>query len=213
MTTLLSQFDQFPGRQVMITIQMILAEQPPPAAAVTEDDAVLVREAKRDLSAFASLYQRYADRVYRYLLVRVNNVHDAQDLTSQTFIAAMENLAKYRGTSPFIAWLLGIARHKAADQLRRNRPELVLEAANEVPDFHDTIEIVSQHLQIEQVASKMQLLSPDRAEALSLRLFGGLEVAEISRMMGKNEAAVRMLVYRGLQDLQDRLNPDGKVRS
>jgi RNA polymerase sigma-70 factor (ECF subfamily) len=196
----------------MITIQMILAEQPPPVSAA-EEDADLVRQAQKDLAAFAGLYHRYTDRVYRYLLVRVNNVHDAQDLTSQTFIAAMENIHRYQGKSPFVAWLLGIARHKAVDHLRQNRPELVLEAADHLPDQLDTADIVNQQLLIEQVAGKMQILSPDRAEALSLRLFGGLEVAEIAQLMGKNESAVRMLVYRGLHDLQDRLNPDGKVWS
>ncbi len=197
----------------MITMQMVLAEQQPPVAATADEDAVLVKRAKKDLRAFSTLYDRHADRIYRYLLVRVNNVHDAQDLTSQTFIAAMENIHKYKGNSPFAAWLFGIARHKSVDHFRRNKPETILDAAANVPDDVNPDEIVGRQLQVELVARKLGTLSPDRAEALSLRLFGGLEAAEIARLMDKQESAVRMLVYRGLQDLQAQLNSEREVWS
>ena len=69
-------------------------------------------------------------------------------------------------------------------------------------------DFVSQKLQIEAVTQKLQTLSPDRAEVISLRLFGGLDIPEIARLMRKQEPAVRMLLHRGLQDLQTRLNPN-----
>ncbi|MCA9927874.1 MAG: RNA polymerase sigma factor [Anaerolineales bacterium] len=171
------------------------------------DDAVLVKQAQQDMTRFTALYQRYVTRVYRYALGRVGNEADAQDITSQTFIAALENIHKFRGNSQFSTWLLGIARHKVADLYRR-RPEEDLETAVSIPDTGNNTEaLVTQQLQIAQVAEKLRTLAPDRAEALSLRLFGGLEVPEIAHLMGKQEAAVRMLVFRGLRDLQARLNP------
>ncbi|MCA9921921.1 MAG: hypothetical protein KC421_06110, partial [Anaerolineales bacterium] len=92
--------------------------------------------------------------------------------------------------------------------LYRRRPEEDLETAVSIPDTGNNTEaLVTQQLQIAQVAEKLRTLAPDRAEALSLRLFGGLEVPEIAHLMGKQEAAVRMLVFRGLRDLQARLNP------
>lgn len=172
------------------------------------DDAVLVKQAQQDMTRFTALYQRYVTRVYRYALGRVGNEADAQDITSQTFIAALENIHKFRGNSQFSTWLLGIARHKVADLYRRRRPEEDLETAVSIPDTGNNTEaLVTQQLQIAQVAEKLRTLAPDRAEALSLRLFGGLEVPEIAHLMGKQEAAVRMLVFRGLRDLQARLNP------
>lgn len=160
------------------------------------------------MMAFAGLYQRYATQVYRYLLVRVGSVPEAQDLTSQTFMAAMQGLKSYRGQQPFPAWLLGIARHKAADLYRRQQPDVGLEMAEDMAaDADGNLEdAVSRQLVLEQVARKMQTLAPDRAEALTLRLFGGLEVPEIAQIMDRNEAAVRMLVFRGLRDLQAQLN-------
>lgn len=195
----------------MLTIPMVSTLPPSSIVDSVESDEVLVGKAKRELSAFAILYQRHADKVYRYLLIRVNNVHDAQDLTSQTFLAAMENIRTYRDHSPFVAWLLGIARNKAADHYRRKRSEFELEAAEHLQEGDMPDDMISQRLQIEQVARKLQTTSPDRAEALTLRLFAGLEVAEIAQLLGKSEASVRMLVYRGIQDLQTQLNPGGEV--
>lgn len=175
--------------------------------ASTTDDAALVRQAQQDLQKFTELYERYVTRVYRYLLARVGNVADAQDLTSQTFIAAMENLDKYKEQRPFLAWLFGIARNKAADSYRRSRPETDLERAEAVPDSNKyPDDVVDQRLSLELVARKLRTIAPDRAEAISLRLIAGLEVAEVARLMGKNEPAVRMLLHRGLRDLQRQLH-------
>ncbi len=198
----------------MFTIQMLLAEMPPSSAVPTTDDDMLwIRRAQKDLAAFSELYHRYVNRVYRYLLVRVGNEQDAQDLTSQTFLAAMESIKSYRGPQPFVAWLFGIARHKEADLFRRHRPEVELETAAYISDGENYEEQIGRQLQLEMVARKLQTIAPDRAEALTLRLFAGLEVAEIAQMVGKNEAAVRMLVHRGLRDLQDQLNPGREERS
>ncbi len=179
----------------------------PGTAPVTVDEPTLIQQAQGDLSKFADLYQRYTNQVYRYLLIRTGNVHEAQDLTSQTFLAAMENLHKYRGDSPFAAWLLGIARNKLNDMFRRQKPQLDLESAFALAVEDQTEEYVEHQLQIQQAAQKLRTISPDRAEAISLRLFAGLEVPEIARLMGKNETAVRMLVMRGLRDLQAQLSP------
>lgn len=67
--------------------------------------------------------------------------------------------------------------------------------------------MVEQRLRLEQVTRALRGLSPDRAEALSLRVFGGLNTADVSRVMGKSEAAVRMLVHRAVRDLRERLAP------
>ena len=188
----------------MIFSQVIGA--PAAAPVIEDDDLTLVRHAQRDLRAFSALYERYATQVYRYLLFRVGNADDAQDLTSQTFLAAMESLPKYRGQSQFIGWLLGIARHKTADQFRRRKPEVEIEDAEMLADNEEhPDELIGRQLEVEQVMRKLKVLAPDRAEALSLRLFAELDVREIATIMKRDEAAVRMLVWRGLKDLQAQL--------
>ena len=189
----------------MMLMQLISPLEP---VNVVEDD-MLVARAQQNLGAFSELYQRHVQRVYRYVLVRVGgNVQDAQDLTSQTFLAAMEGLKSYRSTQPFVAWLLGIARHKVADQFRRQKPQVELETAVSLTDTNtdDPDEQLDQQLDIARVTRKLQTIAPDRAEVITLRLMAGLEVPDIARLLGKNEAAVRMLLFRGLRDLQTQLN-------
>ncbi len=187
----------------MVTTQ---TADPPETAVPFSDETLLIQQAKQDLNRFGELYQRHVTQVYRYLLFRVGNVDDAQDLTSQTFMAAMQGLRRYRAEQPFIAWLLGIARNKTADFYRQRRPGRELELNEALPDYGDGIEeLIGRQLAVEQVVQKLRILSPDRAEAVTLRLLAGLEVAEIAHLMEKNEAAVRMLVFRGLRDLQNQL--------
>jgi RNA polymerase sigma factor (sigma-70 family) len=125
------------------------------------------------------LYRRHVDHIYRYLLMRTGNVDDAQDLTAQTFIAALESIASYEPRAPFRLWLLGIARHKLGDFFRKARRTLPLDAAESVP-HPDPLpdEIVGQNIQVERVVGLLRGLSPDRSEAFLLRVFGEMSAAE-----------------------------------
>ena len=169
------------------------------------DEIQLAREALTDAEAFAELYRRNVTRVYRYHMAHTGNVKDAEDLTSQTFMAALEGLASFRGEAPFAAWLMGIASRKRALFFRGRRPEVPLEAALHIPTPGLlTDQLAGQRLQIESIVRALHKLSPDRSEALILFYFSGLSHAESARVLGKTEAAVKMLVSRGLQDLRER---------
>src|SRR5687767_3163574 len=95
------------------------SEDLPDPPLIASDEEALVEAAVHEPTAFAQLYRRYVDRVYRYLLVKVGNVDDAQDLTAQTFLAAMENIRQYQRHGSFGGWLIGIAQNKVGDHFRR----------------------------------------------------------------------------------------------
>jgi RNA polymerase sigma-70 factor (ECF subfamily) len=176
--------------------------KPPP----TEDDEQLARKAGRSPQVFAELYQRYLTPVYRYHLARTGQEDVAQDLTSQTFLAACEAIGSYRGQGSFKSWLFGIASHKRADYYRRAQPVISLEEAEEMTQLEPSPEdTVDSHLQMERVSKALQGLPAEQSEALVLRIFTELSAAEIGRMMGKSEAAVKMLVHRGLLKLKQQL--------
>lgn len=170
------------------------------------DDFELARLAVRDPEAFTELYHRYLPGIYRYHLARTGHKQEAEDLTAQTFLTALESISSFRAQGNFSSWLFGIASHKLADHYRRLRVELPLEEAEQV---HSPVplpeEIVSQRLDLARIARVLSLISPDRAQALVLCLFGGLSLSEAAQAVGKSEAAVKMLVHRGLCDLQERL--------
>jgi RNA polymerase sigma-70 factor (ECF subfamily) len=170
------------------------------------DDQALVSRAIQNPAAFAGLYQRHFQRVYRYHIARTGDVADAQDLTAQTFIAALEGLATYKGTGSFAAWLMGIARHKLAMSFRSRMLEEPLQAAEDLPDPAPLPEAATvRRLQLSQISRLLLDLTPERAEALALCIFADLTATEAGQAMGKTPSAVKMLVYRGLRDLRQTL--------
>jgi RNA polymerase sigma-70 factor (ECF subfamily) len=171
-----------------------------------EDDLGLAQAAAHDTGAFAVIYRRHVSSVYRYLMVRVGNAQDAQDLTAETFLSALRNIGRFRGQGTLIAWLLTIAHHSAADYFRRMRRDVSLSEIEDIPDPCDPPEErVSRSLDQAQVLYALQHMGAERAEALILRVVLGLSVAEAGLVMGKSEAAVKMLVHRAMSDLRRQL--------
>ena len=168
-----------------------------------EDD--LARKAVSDVDAFAELYRQHVTRVYRYHMAHIGNVKDAEDLTSQTFMAAMESIRSFRGDGSFAAWIMGIASKKRLMYFRGNRHEVPLEAVTHYasPSL-PTDKAAMQRIRMESISHALKQLSGERSEAVVLIYFGGLSYAEAARVMKKNEASVKMLVSRGLQDLRER---------
>jgi RNA polymerase sigma-70 factor (ECF subfamily) len=171
-------------------------------------DEALAELARSDVEGFTELYRRHFQRVYRYHMARTGDQADAQDLTTQTFMAALEGIHGYQGKGNFVAWLLGIARRKLALHYRRASRPTPLEAAGDFPDPAPSPEtLAGRNLQLDQVNQALCLLTPERAEAIILCLFCDLSAAEAATVMGKNTAAVKMLVFRGLKELRTRLAP------
>ena len=169
------------------------------------NDLALARNALADEDAFAELYRQYVPRVYRYHMAHTGNVKDAEDLTSQTFISALEGLKSYRGDGSFAAWILGIASKKRLMFFRGRKPEVPLDDALHLPSPSlPTDRAAHQRLRLESLARALKTISPERAEAVVLSYFGGLSNQEIGATLRKSEAAVKMLVSRGLQDLRER---------
>ncbi len=170
------------------------------------DDSQLAARARTDAEAFAELYRRHVARVYRYHVVHTGNVKDAEDLTSQTFTAALQVIRSYRGAGSFAAWLMGIAMRKRLMFFRgRSRSELPLEAALDAPDPGPrTDEAAFHRLRLDEIHAALRSLDPDRQDAIALGFFAGLDVREAARVLGRSEAAFKMLLSRGLRDLRTR---------
>jgi RNA polymerase sigma-70 factor (ECF subfamily) len=154
---------------------------------------------------FAALYEDHLTAVYRYCLARTGNPAEAEDLSAETFRAALESMADYdpdRGTTT--VWLFGIARRKVANHYRKEHPELSLEWAENHPDETTSSpeDAVDGRLTLAQAADALQRLSPARAEALALHFFAGLGISEVAVVMKRRPAAAKKLVQRGLSDLR-----------
>ena len=170
------------------------------------DDEGLARAACQDPAAFAELYHRHFTRVYRYHVARTGNIADAQDLTTLTFLAAMEGIAGYRGSGSFVAWLMSIARNQMAQLFRSRKKEAPLELVEQLSDPAPLPEVIAgRRIQFAQVNQALSELKPERAEAITLCLFANLTASEAGRVMNKSEGAVKMLMMRGLGELREKV--------
>jgi RNA polymerase sigma factor (sigma-70 family) len=175
----------------------------PRVSASVEEDASLVKAARRDPAAFAALYRRYVTPIYRYIYSRLGNVADAENLTAQVFTEALEGLHRYRERGNFAAWLFTIARHKVSDYYRRQRPNPPLNEALDSPvDGTDPLAHMVQEEALRRLAALVTRLDKEQQELLRLRFAGGLTYGEIGRIVGRSEAAIKMAVHRLLHRLE-----------
>lgn len=183
----------------------------------SEED--LVRRArKKEPEALSELYEAHFDRVYRYMVIRVRNQADAEDLTQQVFLKALEHIGSYRYRGmPFAAWLFRIAHNQLVDHWKKKSREksrmVPLEQVDEARSIgHDDPALLTeQRADIEKVAVACQALSDNQREVISLRFAGGLSVAETARAMGKSEGAVKVLQHAALVKLRRIVCPQGEA--
>jgi RNA polymerase sigma factor (sigma-70 family) len=169
----------------------------------TGNDALLVKAARRDPVAFAALYRRYVTPIYRYLYSRVGNAADAEDLTAQTFVAALEGLPGYRERGNFAAWLFTIAHNKAADHHREQHPQLPLDEALDSPRHGENpMTSMMRKETLQRLSALVAQLEEDKQELLRLRFTAGLTYRQIGTILGRSEGAVKMAVHRLLHRLE-----------
>jgi RNA polymerase sigma-70 factor (ECF subfamily) len=175
------------------------------ASPTAEAVPAMVAAAQRQPAAFAEIYDCYCTTVYRYLYSRIGNQADTEDLTTQTFLAALENLHRYREQGQFAAWLFRIARAKAMDYFRRGKSEVSLEALEFHADETDPLGLVIQRQELAQLTAVIQQMDPEERELLQLRYLAELSFPEMAALLGKNEAAVKKSIYRLLARIQSQV--------
>ena len=166
------------------------------------DESSLLRSARENPVAFARLYDRYARYLYKYLLGKTGNAAEAEDLTSQTFVSALENLPRYRDQGNFRAWLFCLAHNKWVDFYRKSKRSF---SSNDYPPAtteNDFLQEVSQGEKSKVLASLVKKLSGTETELLRLHLVSELEFREIAVLHGKSEAAVKKAYYRLIERMR-----------
>jgi RNA polymerase sigma-70 factor (ECF subfamily) len=153
--------------------------------------------------AFRAWYERTLPRVYGFLLARTADVSLAEELSQQTFLAAIEQRRRFDGRADVVTWLCGIARHKLADHFRRlereerrGRRAAIAELPMDAPDWRADVE--------ERDAIRdavRQLPAAQRAVLLFVDL-DGLSVPEAARLLGKSTGAAHSLLFRARESFR-----------
>lgn len=167
------------------------------------DDATLIKHSRLDPDAFGVLYRRYLPSIYRYLFRRLGNVRDAEDMTGQVFIEALEGIVnkRYQENGYFIAWLFSIARRRIADFYRKRPEEELDDPTAPEPGLLTAIE---KNEDLQRLTQLLEQLDEERQELLRMRFSADLSFAQIGQIEGRSEAAVKMMIYRTIEHLRDK---------
>ena len=173
------------------------------------EEDVLARASQGDKDAFGALYERYAERIFNYVYYRTGNQHDAEDLTARVFQRAMNHIRNYtdRGV-PFSAWLYRIAHNLVANwhRDRSRKQEIAIDDLPVLPTKNDHPERNLVRSQEQDALLRMiRKLPPERQNLLILKFVEDMSNAEIGKIMGRSEGAVKSLYHRTLLALRDQL--------
>jgi RNA polymerase sigma-70 factor (ECF subfamily) len=165
----------------------------------------IIAAARRDPQKFGELYALYAQPVYRYLYSRIGSIAEAEDITAQTFLAALEYFPKYRHDGYFASWLFSIARSKAMDYFRKRRNEASLDETESVTVDSNLLQQVINSERVIALSKLIHTLSSDEQELIRLRYVADLRFAEIGQLLNQKENTVKKTLYRLLARLKDQL--------
>ena len=172
------------------------------------EEALVLSAQQGDRNAFAQLYEANVERVHRYLLSRLGEPADAEDVTTEVFISPMKSLPSYRpkGT-PLIAWLFRIAHNQAVNHIKKRSrrretplletPLLEMAATSDGPE-----EQAINRVRLREVVEAMGDLTGLQQQVLNLRFAAGLSIAEVAKVMNRKEGAVKFLQFSALRALR-----------
>jgi RNA polymerase sigma-70 factor (ECF subfamily) len=175
---------------------------------LTDENELIVKAQQGEKQALNTLVTLYWQPVYRLIYYKVGHVDDAQELTQETFYKAFRSLPRYQqGEATFKTYLGRIALNLVNDFWRKKgRSPQIIDIAEYQDPLVDTgikpEEAAVSAEQREEIERLMALLPEEQRRAVELRIIAGLSVREVARIMGKTEAALKMLQQRALKNLR-----------
>lgn len=171
------------------------------------DERSWVEQAKAgDPEAFGLLYEKYFDRIYKYVYLKIGDATEAEDLTEQVFLKMIEAIHSFQwqGTT-FAAWLYRIAHNQVVDTIRQHsrRPQTSLEPVvdvmpSEKDDPYQQAELSNSVAHLKEAIANLTDL---QAQVISMKFGMGLTNAEVAGLLDRTEGAVKALQYSALQNL------------
>ncbi len=170
------------------------------------DERLLIEAAQRDPARFAELYENHFERVYAYVVRRVGDRAETEDITAEVFHHALANLQRFewRGI-PFAAWLFRIAANLISDRWQRKGRELLADEPEQIEAAQAT------GVEFEEVERKATLfrlvgtLPEEQRRVVVLRFVEEKSIKEVAREIRKTEGAVKQLQFRAISSLRARL--------
>ncbi|NQT05407.1 MAG: sigma-70 family RNA polymerase sigma factor [Dehalococcoidia bacterium] len=171
-----------------------------------QDEESLVRRAKEnDEAALTQLYEENFDKIYRYIVLKIGDRTEAEDMTQQVFLKAFKSISGYRSKgSPFSSWLFRIAHNQMVDYWRKKskRTTVPLEESLVGSSNSNPSSETEQKMDIENLVAATKQLTSLQRDVVSLRFAGGLSLAEVAKTLGKSEGAIKALQHSAVVSLR-----------
>ena len=155
---------------------------------------------------FINIYDDFSDKIYRFIYYKTCHRETAEDITSLTFLKAMEKWHLFNDKKGSIStWLYGIARNLVIDHYRKQKKWGFIKDINDMWDLasdDDLLLGITNQEMNEELHKTMKLLAVGQREIIMLRLWDELPYKEIARIMSKSEASCKMLFSRALTKLK-----------
>ncbi|MFZ0034633.1 MAG: sigma-70 family RNA polymerase sigma factor [Sedimentisphaerales bacterium] len=174
-----------------------------------QEELNLVQRARQgDHEAFAQLYESHFAKIFRYVVLKIGNQAEAEDMTQQVFVRAYESIGSYQWQGvPFSAWLFRIAHNQMVDYVRKQskKQTVSLDESLPIPDDSDLEHEVEVKIEMEKVVLAAKQLTKAQREVVSLRFAGGLTITETAKAMRKSEGAIKALQHSAILALRKTL--------
>ena len=169
---------------------------------------LLGRIRQGDEAAFRELYRAFSRRLYGYVIRKLGNEAQAEEIVADTLYEVWKAPARFRGESLFSTWLIGIARNKVLMAFRSRKPDAVhedLQDLAEVLPSEDAgaFELLAQRQRREGVQHCMERLSDDHREAIHLVFYEGMSLAEVAQVQSCPENTVKTRLFHARQKLRN----------
>lgn len=153
----------------------------------------------------ARLFEEYFDKIMRYIVSRIGNTADAEDIAGEVFVKATASIDKYKERGlPIGAWLFKIAHNLVIDyQRRKSKIEFVPIDGMQATGNEDTAKIAETNVEFDKVVKVLNQLTPDQRQIIELRFLGELSSEETGKILGKKGGTVRQVQSIALQKLRN----------
>ncbi len=170
-----------------------------------EEQTLIDKAQEGDRDAFGELYDRYVSKIYRFVFLRVGTRGEAEDITSQVFMHAWENITRYEHKGfPLSSWLYRMASNAVIDHYRTAKHAVDIDSIPEdlFADVSDDGERIDSVRESELLRRAIARLEADQQSVILMKFVNDATNKEISQALGKTEGAVRVIQHRAIKQLK-----------